>query len=271
MRKEEFLTTLKKNLSVLEEQEVLDIVAEYEQHIDMKMKDGLSEEDAIADFGDLKELTAGILEAYHVKADFSGEDKKKYFGKDKKAVKDKASVVMDEVYDTIDEAAGALEKAAGTAKVKSTAAGKWIVTQIKEVWQMMKEPFIEFKEKMRQKKEKSKEADKTGLLHKVGMAITGGVGFIWCCILWCIRLLWNLFWLFLGAFAALGALLCVFFIGILVVLLIMGYPVIGVAIGTLGIGLISGAVMLFCLSLLRRKVERMEEIDNEKQEVLKHA
>ena len=47
-----------------------DILSEYEQHIDMKVKSGLSEEEAIADFGSLPELTAEILEAYHVRADY---------------------------------------------------------------------------------------------------------------------------------------------------------------------------------------------------------
>ena len=39
------------------------------QHIDIKMQNGQSEEDAIRDFGPVKELAAEILEAYHVKPD----------------------------------------------------------------------------------------------------------------------------------------------------------------------------------------------------------
>ena len=55
---------------------------EYEQHIDMKVQRGLTEEEAIADFGNVKELTAEILEAYHVRGDYASvrEDtgKKRY-------------------------------------------------------------------------------------------------------------------------------------------------------------------------------------------------
>lgn len=71
MNKKEFLSALKETLAVLDERELRDIVDEYEQHIDMKVASGLSEEEAIADFGDFKELTAELLEAYHVRADYA--------------------------------------------------------------------------------------------------------------------------------------------------------------------------------------------------------
>ena len=46
---------------------------EYAQHIDMKIEKGLSEEEAIRDFGDIRELAAGILEAYHVNPEYQGK------------------------------------------------------------------------------------------------------------------------------------------------------------------------------------------------------
>ena len=70
MDKNTFMRELERSLSVLQESELRDILSEYEQHIDMKVKSGLSEEQAIADFGSIPELTAEILEAYHVRADF---------------------------------------------------------------------------------------------------------------------------------------------------------------------------------------------------------
>ena len=51
MNKTEFLDELKNCLAVLEEKEQRDILEEYTQHIDMKMERGLSEEEAIGDFG----------------------------------------------------------------------------------------------------------------------------------------------------------------------------------------------------------------------------
>ncbi len=64
--KEKFLNDLREYLGILEEQEQEDILAEYAQHIDMKMQKGLSEEEAIRDFGSVQELAAEILAAYHV-------------------------------------------------------------------------------------------------------------------------------------------------------------------------------------------------------------
>lgn len=71
MNKEMFLKELREYLKILEDREQEDILAEYAQHIDMKMLKGLSEEEAIRDFGSMEELASEILEAYHVKPEFS--------------------------------------------------------------------------------------------------------------------------------------------------------------------------------------------------------
>ena len=69
MNKAEFISELGERLAVLTEDEQRDILDEYEQHIDIKVMRGMSEEAAIADFGRIEELAADILEAYHVRAD----------------------------------------------------------------------------------------------------------------------------------------------------------------------------------------------------------
>ena len=58
MNKESFLKELQSGLAVLAESEQQDILAEYAQHIDMRMASGLTEEEAIRDFGDIRQLTA---------------------------------------------------------------------------------------------------------------------------------------------------------------------------------------------------------------------
>lgn len=70
MNKETFLKELQEYLRILEDQEQQDILEEYAQHIDMKIQKGLSEEEAIQDFGSVQQLAAEILEAYHVKPEF---------------------------------------------------------------------------------------------------------------------------------------------------------------------------------------------------------
>lgn len=66
MTKKRFLSELKKRISILNEQEINDILNEYEESIDEKVKHGKKVSDAIADFGDIDELAEGILEAYKI-------------------------------------------------------------------------------------------------------------------------------------------------------------------------------------------------------------
>lgn len=76
MNKAEFISELGERLAVLTEDEQRDILDEYEQHIDIKVMRGMSEEAAIADFGRIEELAADILEAYHVRADYAFVERK---------------------------------------------------------------------------------------------------------------------------------------------------------------------------------------------------
>lgn len=82
MNKTEFLNELEKRIRVLDKNEIKDILGEYSQHIDMRRESGLSEEDAIKDFGDMDELAAEILEAYHVNPEYDRElEKQEGIGK----------------------------------------------------------------------------------------------------------------------------------------------------------------------------------------------
>lgn len=66
MNKAKFLSALNERLSILDAKEREDILHEYADHIDSKVADGLTEEEAIAGFGDFDELVADLLSAYHV-------------------------------------------------------------------------------------------------------------------------------------------------------------------------------------------------------------
>ena len=70
MSKETFLEELRGYLEILEDQEQQDIMEESEQHIDIKLQNGQSEEEAIRDVGPVRELAEETLEAYHVKPEF---------------------------------------------------------------------------------------------------------------------------------------------------------------------------------------------------------
>jgi uncharacterized membrane protein len=74
MNKKKFLKELEKKLDVLKEEEKKDILDEYEGHIDLKVKNGKTEEEAVKDFGDIDDLAAEILDAYKIKKDYKKQD-----------------------------------------------------------------------------------------------------------------------------------------------------------------------------------------------------
>ena len=54
MNKEEFLQKLEKELSILNNKERQDIIEEYKDTIEEKVKHGQTEEDAVRDFGNIR-------------------------------------------------------------------------------------------------------------------------------------------------------------------------------------------------------------------------
>lgn len=66
MNKHNFELYLREKLAILKDSEVDEIISEYLQHIEMKQADGISEEEAIKDFGDLDDLVSEILDAYKI-------------------------------------------------------------------------------------------------------------------------------------------------------------------------------------------------------------
>ncbi|MFM9414266.1 DUF1700 domain-containing protein [Peptococcus simiae] len=74
MTKATFLARLNNRLQVLNKKEREDILNEYAGHIDMKLAEGLTEDQAIAGFGDFDDLVEGLLEAYHVDPGFATEE-----------------------------------------------------------------------------------------------------------------------------------------------------------------------------------------------------
>ncbi len=71
MKKTEFLTALRKKLKILNEEEKKDIINEYEDIIKEKIKKGMTEEEAVADFGDINDLAKEILKAYKVDPEYN--------------------------------------------------------------------------------------------------------------------------------------------------------------------------------------------------------
>lgn len=70
MTKKEFLKRLEERLSILNSSERKDIIDEYKDTINEKIKHGQTENDAINDFGDIDELVEGILSAYKINPEY---------------------------------------------------------------------------------------------------------------------------------------------------------------------------------------------------------
>ena len=298
MDKKTFIKELKLALSVLQQEELDDIISEYEQHIDMKQASGLTEEDAIADFGSLDELAAEILEAYHVRADYAAGQKKGkgYFTKEGKGDRESGQISAVCV-----KAGAAVTQGAGKA-------WHWLWGIFLFWGAMLKKPGVWMKNRWRKhmdyeealepcegeeegcreegtlEAEGAHERDRTQFSgrsrRKSGMGwalLNGGRtaagrvrGFLgnlcWFgirMVLWGIRMAWNGacigFALCWGCFG----LFCLYCMGLLTVLLLQGYPLAGVTLGCVGLVMCSFSASWLSITMLKRSSNRKKAEDRE--------
>ena len=74
MNKKEFLEKLTQKIKILNKDEIADIIEEYAGYIDNKIAEGKSEEEAVADFGNVNDLAKEILSAYKLSEDYIPPD-----------------------------------------------------------------------------------------------------------------------------------------------------------------------------------------------------
>lgn len=250
MDKREFLKELGKYLEILEEQEQQDILNEYSQHIEMKMKKGMSEEEAIEDFGDLEVLAAEILSAYHIKLQ-------------EKAVGEHNSV--QKMTERGKECVRNISAAARGAGGRLWKGMKWLVktpyAALCSLWKKM--PKIEKREK---KQGDNHSMEKYGFMKGIKNFIVRTWDFCVSAVSWCIIWAFNLALMFLAMVAGIMAILCLFGFGLLFVLMLAGYPFIGVTLACLGGLIMCGAFMVLVFLFIRLK-----EKDVEKEEVAVNA
>lgn len=91
MLKSEFLELLNQKLSLINDKEKEDILLEYGTYIDDKIANGVSEEEAVAGFGDVDELAKEILSAYKINTDSMDP------------LSSKADKTIDKVYTKVEE------------------------------------------------------------------------------------------------------------------------------------------------------------------------
>lgn len=223
MNKERFLEKLTIRLQVLDEKEKQDILDEYALHIDMKVAEGLSEEEAIQDFGDFEELVADILEAYHVNPKFctpSKVRKKEWKSLDMSKMKEEGKEACSKAGGFLKRSMKALQKH-----------GKHAYTKIRGFFHQLKN-----KMKMmchREQKEKLNDSQDSKRMKGFGQSCKRTFAGV-------MRGCWNAVCLLTAiVFFVLTAIIVLCF-GVLLVWQIQGYPLAGVTLGCLGAILIFG-------------------------------
>jgi len=250
MKKDEFLRELESRLQILNEAERKDIIDEYSQHIELKIANGLNEEEAARDFGDIKELAGEILSAYNVNLNYNKPDVKKtclYIGEKiqetfKKIgmkLKDWWKLVKDKVKYTIDKnnEYSTIRNNKQLEQLRSQYEG---TNYSKEENPPVMQPHVAQEEAPTETPTETPKKIPVGVPPSIpnryiGKSIKSIVGGI------CIGLI-RLFAIFIWLPMLFILLISIFIFGCCIVLNIQGYPLVGIMIATLGGVLCTGTM-----------------------------
>ena len=232
MNKKEFLDVMEKRLSMLEAQEREDMLSEYAQHIELKMQSGMSEKEAIDDFGDIDSLIAEILEAYHIDPSYGGKAKKS-------------------------AAEGIDKKASGVINRSKQSFSNFMEQQKEKQEQRMEQKREEDKDRPPRWKRKEGSGFEKGEGRKMVETALQKILFVLkVAFVFCVKACLVLVMLP----AAVLTLFSLFGFGTLVVLLMQGYPLAGVTLVMLGCILGFGAVTLFVLTFIMRRWMKRKDV-----------
>lgn len=232
MNKKEFLDVMEKRLSMLEAQEREDMLSEYAQHIELKMQSGMSEKEAIDDFGDIDSLIAEILEAYHIDPSYGGKAKKS-------------------------AAEGIGKKASGVINRSKQSFSNFMEQQKEKQEQRMEQKREEDKDRPPRWKRKEGSGFEKGEGRKMVETVLQKILFVLkVAFVFCVKACLVLVMLP----AAVLTLFSLFGFGTLVVLLMQGYPLAGVTLVMLGCILGFGAVTLFVLTFIMSRWMKRKDV-----------
>ena len=225
MNKTEFLTLLERRLIMLNNAERDDLISEYAQHIDMKVASGLSEEDAIADFGDPEELIKELLDVYHLNPNYNPN-----------TVYTTESTVQNSIHTTDSKPSVVHTVLAGGRKFGSACKQKAAACEA-QLTQALD------KKKAKKNEKNSANADKAKMpwsdiaLPHVSIGVLGNTVLSWCktVLRCCLKL--TAFCILIGAgFCSLGLLASS---AALLVFVVTGYQIVGPFLAVLGCTLLS--------------------------------
>lgn len=264
MDKATFLVQLQKNIGMLDDDEQKDIIDEYSQHIDMKVSGGMTEAEAIEDFGDFNEFVRDVLNAYHVKAPFDQED----------AV-EAAATASPTAGDRLDDAVRGGAQAAGRAvdatkrgarKMASAVTGaagrfsdraKEAVSQASaaraEARAEAAASGVEADRDGSESRAAAASGTSRGMIAEVGGMARSFGGVCWNVAKTAARWCWNFAVACLMASGGFMALVSLFCLGLGVVFLVQGYPVAGLTIAAAGCSMAFAAISFLLSRLIMRK------------------
>lgn len=277
MNKAEFLLELEKRLHVLNEQERRDVLQEYAQHIDLKIENGLNEEEAVRDFGSPEELAAELLDAYRINAEYAGGSDENHGGGSHEGRAKAICRTVSKAVSGTAEKTGAVVQSAGKAAGQAVSG---LLHLIKRFWlfclglvsgvcvwigklfrritgrpspeevqseqyqvkeeqrRKQKEEKTELRRQRRIKYEEEREKRREMLAQRRENGEVSTLRRIWNqCVRftkWCVQVCWKMILLGAAAPFFLCGLFFLFCTGVLAVLILQEYPVIGIGIASLG-------------------------------------
>ncbi len=271
MKREEFFNALNGRLEMIEKKELEDILEEYRQHIDLKMQSGVSEEEAIKDFGDVNTLADEILESYHIRLDYDKGSKK--IGK--QSYFKIAKQQMGKFYVSF---LGALSNACASVKGFFKSISAWLSNFKNKVETKAKnsQEINSDREENAGKKEegrnkvKSLQAETKCIYKGTGRRISALIIDLKRFFLYLTRLFANIFIVCTGTFVGVFSAIALFCFGFLTIMLAEGYPVWGISIAALGgsLSLLSLTALIF--SFMQTDKEKKKTAEREKNENSEH-
>lgn len=296
MDKEAFLTELRVSLHVLNENELTDIIEEYEQHIDLKVQKGLSEEQAIADFGNIKDLINGIMDAYHLRIDEAAEGSRIDSNKSQPDSDSEWESTNERIFETSTERLKKYLPIVERFKSLIT----WMKDGMKWIWGHIVLFFgwiktglrfrsvdnaekevktrVKVKRSSMEKEQNCTNAADTGIksfgskwkkgctvkLKSIGRCFGAFVNWTLNIMTFWIRVFWNSMLVCIAGTIGILGLVTVYISGICSVLVFQGYPIAGITIGCFGMVLSLFSCMAFVWSFYWRKPQKnyCGEMDN---------
>lgn len=227
MNKAEFLKMMEERLSVLDAQERKDMLSEYEQHIEWKIKSGMSEQEAIDDFGDIDSLITEILQAYHIDPSY----KEKEFGKKHTA-----------------EEIG--RKASGVFSKSKQSLSNFMEQQKEKQERRMEQRRKEKEEQPSRGGNRGSDNKNIQRHHDSGKKLWERIEILVKKIfLLCVKII---LWMIVIPAVIMG-LCCLFGLGVVGILFVQGYPLLGATLAMAGGTLCLGTFSLFLMTFLFKK------------------